>query len=168
MHGSHCWLGGPILSPLVAAHMRAYGSPCPVFRDPDCFSIAARCFSLVTRLHHPPRLPHCLLLQVRFIVMGNVLPSDLRLHRRYDLKGSTYGRTAGAAERAENPHCTLKDNDVDMQVGAVMRGADVAPLWRRQLGAASNQLRLQVAQGPRRCGGSWPDWQPHCWVPAGT
>ena len=32
-------------------------------------------------------------MQVRFIVMGNVLPSDLRLHRRYDLKGSTYGRT---------------------------------------------------------------------------
>jgi len=33
--------------------------------------------------------------QVRFLVMGNVLPSDLRLHRKYDLKGSTYGRTAG-------------------------------------------------------------------------
>lgn len=34
--------------------------------------------------------------------MGNVLPSDLRLHRRYDLKGSTYGRTVSgpAAEFA--------------------------------------------------------------------
>ncbi len=29
--------------------------------------------------------------------MGNVLPSDLRLHRRYDLKGSTYGRTVRVA-----------------------------------------------------------------------
>lgn len=29
--------------------------------------------------------------------MGNVLPSDLRLHRRYDLKGSTYGRTVSKA-----------------------------------------------------------------------
>lgn len=28
--------------------------------------------------------------------MGNVLPSDLRLHRKFDLKGSTYGRTVGS------------------------------------------------------------------------
>lgn len=48
--------------------------------------------------------------------MGNVLPSDLRLHRKYDLKGSRYGRTAGAAQRAANPYCTLKDLDVDMQL----------------------------------------------------
>ena len=27
--------------------------------------------------------------------MGNVFPSDVPLHRKYDLKGSTYGRTAG-------------------------------------------------------------------------
>jgi hypothetical protein len=48
--------------------------------------------------------------------MGNVLPSHLRLHRRYDLKGSTYGRTAGEEELRRNPHATLKDLDVDMQV----------------------------------------------------
>ena len=51
--------------------------------------------------------------------MGNVLPSDVRLHRKYDLKGSTYGRTAGIEARVTNPHCTLKDLDVDMQVRAL-------------------------------------------------
>ena len=47
--------------------------------------------------------------------MGNVLPSGLRLHRRYDLKGSSWGRTVGAARRAADPHATLKDLDLDMQ-----------------------------------------------------
>lgn len=32
--------------------------------------------------------------------MGNVLPSDLRLHRKFDLKGSTYGRTVGRRQQA--------------------------------------------------------------------
>ena len=34
-------------------------------------------------------------LQVSFVVMGNVFPNDVPLHRKYDLKGSTYGRTSG-------------------------------------------------------------------------
>lgn len=33
--------------------------------------------------------------QVRFVVMNNVFRTDLDLHRKFDLKGSTYGRTAG-------------------------------------------------------------------------
>ena len=45
-------------------------------------------------------------LQVRFVVMGNVFPSDVKLHRRYDLKGSTFGRTA--AKKAGNPNTVLK------------------------------------------------------------
>lgn len=45
-------------------------------------------------------------LQVRFLVMGNVFPTDTRLHRKFDLKGSTYGRTAGA--RRNDPSATLK------------------------------------------------------------
>lgn len=55
-------------------------------------------------------------MQVRFLVMGNVLPSDIRLHRRYDLKGSTYKRTVGAEVAAANPEAVLKDLDVDMKV----------------------------------------------------
>lgn len=58
--------------------------------------------------------------------MGNVLPSDLRLHRKYDLKGSTLGRTVGPAARGTDPYCTLKDQDVDMQVGVGTGGAGVA------------------------------------------
>lgn len=38
--------------------------------------------------------------------MGNCLPTDVRLHRKYDLKGSTYGRTAGM--KAQNPNAILK------------------------------------------------------------
>ena len=52
-------------------------------------------------------LEHALLWpQVRFVVMGNVFPSDVKLHRRYDLKGSTFGRTA--AKKAGNPNTVLK------------------------------------------------------------
>eukprot|EP01025_Chloroclados_australasicus_P064321 TRINITY_DN8580_c3_g1_i6.p2 TRINITY_DN8580_c3_g1~~TRINITY_DN8580_c3_g1_i6.p2 ORF type:complete len:501 (-),score=43.13 TRINITY_DN8580_c3_g1_i6:340-1842(-) len=32
---------------------------------------------------------------VRFVVMGNIFQTHLKLHRRYDLKGSTFGRTVG-------------------------------------------------------------------------
>ena len=38
--------------------------------------------------------------------MGNVFPTETRLHRRYDLKGSTYGRTAGV--KLTDPNATLK------------------------------------------------------------
>ena len=47
---------------------------------------------------HPPRHPpsHPLThAQVRFVVMNNVFRTDLPLHRKYDLKGSTWQRTAG-------------------------------------------------------------------------
>jgi 1-phosphatidylinositol-4-phosphate 5-kinase len=30
--------------------------------------------------------------KVRFVVMGNLFCTDLEIHRRYDLKGSTLGR----------------------------------------------------------------------------
>ena len=46
-------------------------------------------------------------LQVRFVVMGNVFPTEVRLHRKYDLKGSTHGRTAGARKYTE-PDIILK------------------------------------------------------------
>lgn len=45
-------------------------------------------------------------LQARFVVMGNVFPTDVRLHRRYDLKGSTLGRTS--ARKAGDPNTVLK------------------------------------------------------------
>jgi hypothetical protein len=39
------------------------------------------------------------MLQVRFVVMANIFVTDLLIHRRYDIKGSTEGRTAGAAAK---------------------------------------------------------------------
>ena len=44
--------------------------------------------------------------QVSFVVMGNVFPNDVPLHRKYDLKGSTYGRTAG--KKINSPGAMLK------------------------------------------------------------
>lgn len=50
----------------------------------------------------------------RFVVMGNVLPTEKRMHRKYDLKGSTYKRTVGK-EKRNDPGATLKDLDIDMK-----------------------------------------------------
>ncbi|CAH8464538.1 unnamed protein product [Schistosoma turkestanicum] len=47
---------------------------------------------------------------IRFVVMNNLLPSSVRIHEKYDLKGSTYGRQASEAERAKSSP-TLKDLD---------------------------------------------------------
>lgn len=45
--------------------------------------------------------------QVRFVVMGSVFPTEVRLHRKYDLKGSTHGRTVGS-KKLTNPNTCLK------------------------------------------------------------
>lgn len=50
----------------------------------------------------------------RFVVMGNVLPTEKRMHRKYDLKGSTYKRTVGE-EKRKDPGAKLKDLDIDMK-----------------------------------------------------
>jgi hypothetical protein len=49
----------------------------------------------------------CMRGQVRFVVMGSVFPTEVRLHRKYDLKGSTQGRTVGA-KKLSNPDTCLK------------------------------------------------------------
>ncbi|CAH3154672.1 unnamed protein product [Porites lobata] len=47
---------------------------------------------------------------IRLVIMNNLLPTDYKIHFKYDLKGSTYKRKASKAERAkETP--TLKDLD---------------------------------------------------------
>ena len=43
----------------------------------------------------------CCWLQVRFVVMANIFVTDLQIHRRYDIKGSTDGRTVGPAGRTK-------------------------------------------------------------------
>ncbi|VVA97055.1 unnamed protein product [Arabis nemorensis] len=47
----------------------------------------------------------------RFVVMGNMFFTDLRIHRRFDLKGSSLGRSANKVEIDENT--ILKDLDLN-------------------------------------------------------
>src|SRR6218665_1448223 len=47
---------------------------------------------------------------IRFVVMNNLLPSSIKMHEKYDLKGSTYKRKASRQERAKSSP-TLKDLD---------------------------------------------------------
>ncbi|XP_055916837.1 phosphatidylinositol 4-phosphate 5-kinase type-1 alpha isoform X2 [Eupeodes corollae] len=47
---------------------------------------------------------------VRLVAMNNLLPSDVKMHLKYDLKGSTFGRKASKAERSK-PSPTYKDLD---------------------------------------------------------
>ncbi len=51
--------------------------------------------------------------QVRFIVMNNVFRTDLAIHRKYDLKGSTLGRTSLLDKTAVSAGTILKDLDLD-------------------------------------------------------
>ncbi|XP_045915569.1 phosphatidylinositol 4-phosphate 5-kinase type-1 alpha-like [Micropterus dolomieu] len=60
---------------------------------------------------------------IRIVVMNNLLPSAVRMHLKYDLKGSTYKRRASAKER-EKAIPTYKDLDFiqDMPEGLLMEG----------------------------------------------
>ncbi|KAF7069782.1 hypothetical protein CFC21_075363 [Triticum aestivum] len=51
--------------------------------------------------------------KVRFIVMGNLFCSEHRIHRRYDLKGSSYGRKSDRFEEETGDATTLKDLDLN-------------------------------------------------------
>ncbi|CAN1143455.1 Phosphatidylinositol 4-phosphate 5-kinase 8 [Linum perenne] len=52
-------------------------------------------------------------LKVRFVVMGNMFCTELRIHRRYDLKGSSHGRCTDKNKIKEGT--TLKDLDLDYE-----------------------------------------------------
>ncbi|CAM6033964.1 unnamed protein product [Sphagnum compactum] len=62
--------------------------------------------------------------KVRFIVMGNMFCTDLCIHRRFDLKGSSLGRSADKVEIDETT--TLKDLDLEYEF-------ILDPLWRESL-----------------------------------
>lgn len=56
--------------------------------------------------------PHTPSWQVRFMVMGNMFHTDLRIDARFDLKGSSHGRATDPGAR--DAATTLKDLDIDM------------------------------------------------------
>lgn len=51
--------------------------------------------------------------KVRFVVMGNMFYTELHIHRRYDLKGSSYGRYTSKEKITENT--TMKDLDLNYE-----------------------------------------------------
>lgn len=56
--------------------------------------------------------------------MNNLLPSSIRMHEKYDLKGSTYKRKASRAER-EKFSPTLKDLDfIELHTEGIMLEGD--------------------------------------------
>ncbi|KAI9115324.1 hypothetical protein K1719_013643 [Acacia pycnantha] len=61
---------------------------------------------------------HCVRLtgspkKVRFVIMGNLFCSEFSIHRRFDLKGSTFGRTTDKPESEIDATTTLKDLDLN-------------------------------------------------------
>ncbi|XP_019432404.1 PREDICTED: phosphatidylinositol 4-phosphate 5-kinase 2-like isoform X1 [Lupinus angustifolius] len=51
--------------------------------------------------------------KTRFIVMGNVFCSEYRIHKRFDLKGSSHGRTTDKPQKEIDETTTLKDLDLN-------------------------------------------------------
>ncbi|KAE8682203.1 Phosphatidylinositol 4-phosphate 5-kinase 2 [Hibiscus syriacus] len=51
--------------------------------------------------------------KTRFIVMGNFFCSEYRIHRRFDLKGSSHGRSTDKPEEEIDETTTLKDLDLN-------------------------------------------------------
>ncbi|XP_030938570.1 phosphatidylinositol 4-phosphate 5-kinase 2-like [Quercus lobata] len=51
--------------------------------------------------------------KTRFIVMGNLFCSEYRIHKRFDLKGSSYGRTTDKPEGKIDETTTFKDLDLN-------------------------------------------------------
>ena len=49
-------------------------------------------------------------MNIRIVVMNNLLPSSIRYHEKYDLKGSTYKRKASGRELTKKSP-TFKDLD---------------------------------------------------------
>ncbi|PWA67410.1 phosphatidylinositol-4-phosphate 5-kinase, core [Artemisia annua] len=74
----------------------------------------------------------------RFVVMGNMFCTELRIHRRFDLKGSSLGRSADKVEIDENT--ILKDLDLNYCFY-------LEPSWRtallKQIQIDSNFLEAQ-------------------------
>ncbi|KAK9691695.1 hypothetical protein RND81_09G212600 [Saponaria officinalis] len=50
--------------------------------------------------------------KTRFIVMGNLFHSEYRIHKRFDLKGSSHGRSIDKPEGEIDENTTLKDLDL--------------------------------------------------------
>jgi len=70
--------------------------------------------------------------QVRFLVMGNLFRGPLKIHQRFDLKGSTVGRELSAIQRTKkNP--TFKDMDFRRLNKKIPLGPKIRETFLQQL-----------------------------------
>ncbi|TYI31424.1 hypothetical protein ES332_A05G450200v1 [Gossypium tomentosum] len=71
--------------------------------------------TLVTKFYglHCVKLTGTAQKKVRFVIMGNLLCTHYTIHRRFDLKGSSHGRTTSKPESEIDPSTTLKDLDLN-------------------------------------------------------
>ncbi|KAK6933982.1 MORN motif [Dillenia turbinata] len=71
--------------------------------------------TLVTKFFglHCVKLTGAAMKKVRFVIMGNLFCTEYPIHRRFDLKGSSHGRTTDKPESEINPNTTLKDLDLN-------------------------------------------------------
>jgi len=71
--------------------------------------------TLVTKFYglHCVKLTGTIQKKVRFIIMGNLFRSDYTIHRRFDLKGSSLGRTTDKPETEIDETTILKDLDLN-------------------------------------------------------
>ncbi|KAK0592919.1 hypothetical protein LWI29_027705 [Acer saccharum] len=71
--------------------------------------------TLVTKFYglHCVKLTGTAQKKVRFVIMGNLFCSEYAIHRRFDLKGSSHGRTTAKPESEIDPTTTLKDLDLN-------------------------------------------------------
>ncbi|XP_022746663.1 phosphatidylinositol 4-phosphate 5-kinase 6-like isoform X2 [Durio zibethinus] len=71
--------------------------------------------TLVTKFYglHCVKLTGAAQKKVRFVIMGNLFCTDYAIHRRFDLKGSSHGRTTAKPESEIDLTTTLKDLDLN-------------------------------------------------------
>ena len=85
--------------------------------------VAAHPDTLLTRFYGVHRIQPAGGRKVRFVVMNNIFATALPFHEKYDLKGSTYRRTAGPAPK---PGTVLKD--LDLKACFHLRGEELKRL----------------------------------------
>ena len=62
---------------------------------------------------------------IRIVVMNNLMPTEIKIHHVFDLKGSTFKRTASSKERKKNSP-TYKDLDfIEMYPNGIILDAKV-------------------------------------------
>lgn len=71
--------------------------------------------TLVTKFYglHCVKLTGAAQKKVRFVIMGNLFCTEYTIHRRFDLKGSSHGRTTDKPDSEVDANTTLKDLDLN-------------------------------------------------------